>query len=245
MAFNIGLPYELEQYVNPDPVETIGGVSIQVAARPDATIGRIMNITAGSGFGFVNALTSAPWMMTIDDKIDYEISFWFSQSEITPSFSLSMNSFNCSFTQYQTYDITTGNAESFFIKSTEQVIPYSPVNARTWRFARYIVYNKNRPIQPTLQPKTSLAVGRNLKFNPSVTTSKMMVNLKCTFDQIQIWNFKVKPLSTPFSTGFVQGTDLLEIWRKNNNKRKKETDIDNIANKILLPYNNSNVSIKL
>lgn len=245
MAFNIDLPYELEQYVNPNPVTVIGGVSIITGVKPDGTNGRIMNIEAGSGFGFDSFPDSLPWVMRVDHSIDYEISFWFRQAEITPSFELSVDTFDCNLNTTQPIEIVNGTPENRFIFDTEQVIPYHSNNADIWRFARYILYNKDRTPEPSLQPKTSLGVGRNLIMDPNETTANLLVNLFCTYDQIQVWNFKVKPLSTPFSTGFVQSTNLLEVWRKNNNKKKTETDIDNIANRLLFPYNVSGVSIKL
>ena len=69
------ITYELEQYVNPNPVMTIGGVSIINAMSPKNITERVMRITAGSGFGFVDVSTSKKWFMRISNKLDYEIIF--------------------------------------------------------------------------------------------------------------------------------------------------------------------------
>lgn len=236
---NITLPYELEQYVNPTPTTTIGGVSIVTEAKPDTTNGRIMLIASGSGFGFSTIGQSEPWLMNVDHNIDYEISFWFKQPTIDPSFELSVNIFDCALTELQTKEIVGGTFTNKFIQDSEQVSS----TPDKWHFARYILYNYQQPLDAVNQPNTSLAVGTNLIMEE--LTSKLIVNLFCTDEELRVWNFKVKPLNTKFSSGFVQGTNMLEIWRKNNNNKLTEDKVDKIANQLLLPYNTANITIKL
>lgn len=236
---NITLPYVLEQYVNPSPTFHIGGVSIVTEAKPDATNGRIMLIEAGSGFGFVDVETSKKWFMNVDHKLDYEVSFWFKQPTIDPSFELSMNSFKCDDTELQTKEIEGGTLTNIFIPDSQQVCS----EADRWYFARYIIFGYQQALEPGVQPITSLSVGTNLIMEE--LTSKIIINLKCTNEELRMWNFKVKPLRTQFSTGFVQGTNMLEIWRKNNNTKLIDDAVDKVANQLLLPYNTSNITIKL
>jgi len=236
---NTTLPYLLEKYVNPSPHFHIGGVSIITDTRPDGTNGRIMLIDAGSGFGYTSVEVSSKWFMKVDHNLDYEVSFWFKQPTVDPSFELSMNSFKCDNTELQTVDITAGAPEKIFIPDSQKVSSTPDV----WHFARYIIFGYQQPLEPAVQPITSLAVGTNLIMEE--LTSKIIVNLLCTNDELRVWNFKVKPLRTQFSTGFVQGTNMLEIWRKNNNTKLTDDSADKIANQLLLPYNTSNITIKL
>lgn len=239
MIDNITLPYELEQYVNPNPTIVMGGVSIITDLRPDGTSGRIMKIEAGSGFGYVDVPTSKHWFKKIDQNLDYEISFWFKQPDITPSFEFSLRTFNCADTMLQCTDIRNGNAEDIFITNTQQVISIPD----KWHFARYILFRHTQSTEIGLQPITSLANGTNLIMSEG--TSKLIVNLFCSNDYIKMWDFKIKPLRHKFSAGFVQGSDMLQIWRKNNNPKFSNEQIDNIANQLLLPYNTTNITIKL
>lgn len=188
----------------------------------------------GQGFGlesddFLNA--KKKFAIRVSDNNDYMISFWIKQSTLDPSLELSLTSFNCEFdTKLISKNIQNGVPETFFVKSNEKITSIP----NRYSFCRFILYSKNQQIQSS-QPKTSLGMGRNLIMAPS--TANVFVNLKCVKDTINIWNFKVRPLRTPFSTGFVGNNNLLEIWRKNNKKHMSNEDIDNIAKNYLLPYN--------
>lgn len=235
------IPYELEKYVNPNPTETIGGVSIvsgQTLPNDDG-IGRVMRITAGSGFGFVDLDTSKPWMMRVSDKLDYEIGFWFKQSIFDPTFELSINAFSCQYVAKKTFNVTDGSEEASFLLASERTVG----QVDKWMYARYILFNKDKSLEPNVQPTTSLSVGRNLIMEEGVTN--IIVNLLCRNGQLDMYDFKIKPLKNPFETCFIQGSDILTIRRKNNNSTESEKDTDNKANRFLLPYNTNNTTIKL
>ena len=238
------LNYQLEQYVNPNPTMVIGGVSIVTQDLPMGLgQGRVMQIEPGSGFGFESVEISKKWFMKVDPFIDYEISFWFKQDVVTPCLFLRVHAFDCGDNELDTYNITNGAVENTFV-GYDQVI----VEAENWYFARYILYGANENIQFGLQPYTSLSVGKNLKMNKK--TSQILVDL-ATFltdefnTKILMYNFKVKPLRTPFSRGHVQGSDLLVNWRKNNSEKFTEKQVDDLATDFLFPYNTANKSINL
>lgn len=188
----------------------------------------------GQGFGLESddfLSVKKKFAIRVSDNIDYVISFWIKQSSLDPSLELSLTSFNCEFdTKLVSKNVQDGIAETFFIRGNERItsIPNRYV------FCEFILYSKKQKIDPT-QPKTSLSIGRNLIM--ADTTANIFINLKCIKDTINIWNFKVRPLRTPFSTGFIGNNNLLQIWRKNNKKHMSNQDIDNIAKNYLLPYN--------
>ena len=126
------ITYELEQYVNPNPVMTIDGVSIINAMSPKNITERVMRITAGSGFGFVDVSTSKKWFMRISNKLDYEISFWFKQpNTVQPCFELSFNGFDCNDNQLNSYESSLGAIDNRWVKSTDKVLTMQ----NKWYFA--------------------------------------------------------------------------------------------------------------
>jgi hypothetical protein len=88
-----------------------------------------------------------------------------------------------------------------------------------------------------------MSSGRNLIMAPE--TTNIFINLKCIKDHINIWNFKVRPLRTPYSTGFLTTNNLLSLWRKNNKKHLSNDEVDNLAKDYLLPYNSIQAVINL
>jgi hypothetical protein len=178
--------------------------------------------------------------MRVSDKLDYEVSFWFKNvGTIQPCFELSYNGFDCFDNILTSHESNGGTADNRWIKSTDQTVSKSD----QWYFARFCLFNYQHPVEPNVQPSTSLSVGNNLIM--AQNTTNVIVNLLCTNAEIRLYNFKFKPLYTKFSTGFVQGSNMLQVWRKNNNKTLSEKQVDSIAQKLLFPYNTSNVNIQI
>lgn len=214
---------------------------------------RIVDLHNDQGFGLeddAHLNAKKKFAIKVSDKMSYCISFWFKQKTVDPCLELSVRGFNCDFEkELFTRDVVTGMQTKFFITASTRAI----TTPEKYHFARFILYAADFPTQAS-QPKTSLAAGTNLIMGEG--TSKIFVNLVCRnffstddvhFDirSLKIWNFKVRPLSTPFSTGFVQTTNLLEIWRKNNRKQLTDQQIDNIAENYLMPYNSIQAVINL
>lgn len=54
--------------------------------------------------------------------------------------------------------------------------------------------------------------------------------------EVHIANIRVRPLSTPYSTGFVQTKNWINVWGENFNKKFSKNEIKNIERKFLVPY---------
>lgn len=211
-------------------------------------IKKVVELSVDQGFGLednqhLNA--KKKFAIRVSDKIAYSISFWFKQPTIEPCLELSVRGFNCNFEQEKTLkEVNTGLVSKYLINPNQKIISIE----NKYHYARYIIYNHDFLVNPE-QPKTSLSVGTNLIMSEG--TSNVFINLACrnTLDSqprtLRIYNFKVRPLSTPFSTGFIQTNNLLEVWRKNNRKELENSIIDNIADNYLMPYNSIQAVIKL
>ena len=108
---------------------------------------------------------------------------------------------------------------------------------------RMVLYSSNEPLHTGLQPETSHAGGTNLIMKKG--TAKLFVNLICTQTCMLVYDFKIKPLRTPFSTCFLQSNGLLEIWRKNNRKDMTAAQINALTQQFLVPYDTSTSVIEL
>lgn len=193
-----------------------------------------------SGFGFINVATSKPYAIKVSDQIDYEISFWFQQPSTDATFELSVNCFDCQLqTELVPIDVQSGASNKILIPGDVEVCGLP----NRWNFMRMVLYSCNEPLHDGEQPETSHAAGTNLIMKAG--TAKLFVNLICVQNCMLVWDFKVKPLRTPFSTGFIQSNGLIEIWRKNNKKNMTQQQIDAIAKQFLFPYDASTSVIEL
>jgi hypothetical protein len=107
-------------------------------------------------------------------------------------------------------------------------------------FIRGIIYNKNFNLIDYPDFLLNIGFGKNLKFEPNIIKIIPVIlidgqisNINCLY----IWNLQVKPLSTPFSTEFIQIKNFIEIWLEKNNYSLTEEEIEEIMKKYLLPYN--------
>lgn len=182
-----------------------------------------------AGFGFVNIEQSKNYAITVSDEIDYEISFWFKQPNREPTFELSVKCFDCDFQkELRPRSIIGGGSNNVLIPGN---LPICSLENK-WNFFHGILYNKNQPLS-SKQPITSHAAGRNLIMREG--TRKLFVNLTVVKNCLLVWDFKIKPAATPFSTCFIQSNGLIEIWRKNNKKDLTDQQIDTLTRDYLLP----------
>lgn len=101
-------------------------------------------------------------------------------------------------------------------------------------------------LNPTL--KNSLNIGNNLKFRSSVNYILPYIvldNEKNDGGELFIWDVKVKPVSTPYSHGFIQQPNFVHIWMKNRNGEYSDLQIRQIMRKFLMPYNSTFQNIML
>lgn len=88
--------------------------------------------------------------------------------------------------------------------------------------------------------KTNLGVGNNLVFNDDVVAIDPKIiydNVLNSVNDIYVQDIRVQILSTPYSKGFVQTSNLLEIFNTNNNASESEYSVEQKTKKYLIPYN--------
>lgn len=87
---------------------------------------------------------------------------------------------------------------------------------------------------------TSLGIGNNLvlvddvvKIDPFITYTNGLGSV----NNLYVHSIRVQPLSTKYSKGFIQTTNILEIWNTNNNANISGSNINKQAKHLLIPYN--------
>lgn len=219
----------------------------EVPGNPQA---RVLNLRENEGcfYGdlFVSLQPTVPSAhadILVSDKVDYEISFWFYQNHEYPSIELSASAKNRYGYALPLYDIVNNVPRSHFLQYPQKACG----TPGRWHFASYILYRHDiANIEKNYlgkQPLTSLGIGTNLVM--AKDTNYVNIKLQNRSKAVKLYNFVVKPLRTPFSTGFLQSGDMLELWTKVNNLSISQSEIDRIAQQKLLPYNVTQAKINL
>lgn len=173
--------------------------------------------------------TGASWSeieefgIVIDPKVDYEITFWvkeFSTSGDSRDFlSFGAIGYNEAGSIVSLEDLFGSNTNYFSEKIHLNSI-------ETWYFVRGIIFGVNRD-SLNLDTQTNLKKGKNLKFKENIVKiipflwyDASWFNLPLNAgNKYQIWDFKIRPNDTLYSTGFIQRNELVHIWLNNKNKK--------------------------
>ena len=197
---------------------------------PGETSGISYDITTLSNTDFDNSIR-------VNENLDYEITFWVKTSSIgTPSkLTFGVIGLDNNNNKLNLLNIHTGVYQDIFIQN------YSLPQEDTYYFIRGIIYNKSEQLKSLLNSFLNINDGVNLKFSDNITRIIPQVvvnnNLAGNSNAVLIWDFKVRPLKTPFSNGFTQPGNFLEIWLSQNNKSLTNLQVEDKMRRYLFPYN--------
>jgi hypothetical protein len=91
-----------------------------------------------------------------------------------------------------------------------------------------------------LNDKLNIGKGNNLVFSGTEVQIDPFIlydNVNNSPSDFYVYNIRVQPLSSPTSKGFLNTTNLLEIWCTLNNLKLSEQQIFNTLRKYLIPAN--------
>lgn len=190
-------------------------------------------IVTSDGTNTVAQLTNGSFSATMkmDPNLDYEISF---QIKLTDDgkLSLSTTGFDNNNNSLSMLSYKTGGAIGGFF-----------TNAVLYRSDKYLtvktyIYNRLRPV--FADNTTDIRQGQDLK-SPAAL-SKLQLTLSIT-GTAQIFDFKVLPMMTDYSRGFLQANNFISAWVKNRNNIYSTLQLEDYTLHYLLPYN-SHLKIK-
>lgn len=232
----------------------------------------IRQVPDGQVCGFAsNQNTQTPNLskaITIDENVDYEITFWVKQDKIVNNISFGVEGWDCNENSVFPRKINTGALNKFFF--TKKKLN----KANTWYFVRGILYNKNQKLLSENKSYLNIGFGNNLKSFTGMSKILPYLVLDRTDNpdstaKLYIWDFKIRPLVKgaisnkiyndlsgipdkdnrvsfgSFATGFLTTKNLLHVTYKDNNQELSRREIEEIARHKLIPYNSTLITTEL
>ena len=238
----------------------ISADSENTVALEDFEEKKVLKLTAVNGecgLGRLSEFQEINNLITINSSIDYEITFSFKIDSSTSGDILKFG--------VEGFDIRNNKLNDAFITKNGNSISELFFELNLTNFATDVWYNIRGIIHGygSLNysiDSDSLEVDNKLYFNNKFTrfiSPKIQLHSTVSTD-LRIWDYKVRPLvwgrnileqkdgnNVAFSNGFVQAKNLFYIFVKNNNKNLSSIEIEEIANRYLLPYNFNNILISI
>lgn len=190
----------------------------------------------------------------VDPSLDYEITFWIKQPIKDDSDSDSESDWGSwigsnSKISFRCYGFDINNnpitlQEISLGVNTNTFFEGENLNQDgVYYFVRGIIFNKDETLRGATAEFLNIGFGQNLRFSSEevvkIIPEIVLENPTTAVNNLYIWDVKVKPLATPFSTGFIQTNNFIEIWMKNRNEEKDRREIEEVQRRYLLPYNST------
>ena len=123
------------------------------------------------------------------------------------------------------------------------------IDINKWYFVRGIIFAATAPQKTDPNDYTlNIGFGDHLRFKGTnivkifpVILNDMKIN--SAGNEIKLWDIKVRPLCTPFSTCFIQVKNFIFTWVKDNNYSLTAEEKADIIRKYLFPYNSNFTNI--
>lgn len=202
------------------PLINSGSVSIVIDGDKD-----VMSIGAGAGIGG----TEYEKAIVVDPYLSYEITFYVKQPTLSNNFSFGAKVYDINDNEKTLQLITGATVEEFFFEN--QILNRND----KYYFVRGIIYSLDADTMTPEEAILNIGFGVNLKF-ADVNIVKLIPEVLVGSNTLRIWDFKMKPVSTPFSLGFIQTANLIISWIRDNNNFYTKDKKEEIARRFLLPY---------
>lgn len=114
-----------------------------------------------------------------------------------------------------------------------------------YHFVRTIIWPHDKVIDLTSAEITYASpqgpgTTQNLRFQPNACKMSPFVMMRNTTGSVsgtmRLYNLRLAPLSTEYSTGFIGLSNYVQMWAQNNNGMYNQTQLDQIISRKLLPY---------
>ncbi len=218
-------------------IATDGGK--EVLSIQDVQVGDVAGI--GYEYGSFPSAVSIPEneSILIDPQISYELTFWIKNPGVDVEWSVYLGGYNIDGVLEVDSFINAYNTtpNDILIPNTT----YFP--QADYSFVRCIIYKQDNA-DMTITEAINPVGGHHLRFNiesivrrivPSIVLDNISGSAGVS-NEMRIWDWKLRPLNTPYSKGFVNVNNFIDCWMQNNSHKSIE-DISVITNKYLIPYN--------
>lgn len=210
---------------------------------------KVINVTSNGGLGIDDNSKNIKFI-NVDPHLDYEISFFIRFIDTSGNLNIRIDGFD---------NLKNKLNDGFIHPNNDSVSNYvlqeksmSKFNRNIWyRFSciLHAYYSENS------DGKLNIGFGNNLYFN-NPFIKYIVPNIYINGGEIDIWNYKIKPLvrgtnilpikggdgkNNAFSLGFLQSGSFFHAYFKNNNNNQSDSDISDIIERYLLPYSSTNI----
>ena len=182
-----------------------------------------------SGIGYISGNES--FKITIDPREDYEISFFIKQSSLQSGINFGCNVWDVNNNLLSFKKSTEDSSSNYFIQN------FSLKVANQFYMIRGVLRNKDFNFDSS--DKLNIGLGNNLRF--SSTSNKIIPFITYTANsspsEVSIYGIVIRPLKLNFSRGQLGQRNLLYLLSVNNNDMYSESQLKNLIQNKLLPYN--------
>jgi len=204
----------------------------------------INNVPAGqtAGIGINTPAVLVPvdleFLTNISINVTYELSFYV--KIVTPGTLFTVRLYGYDINNFS-QDIRNIKVSPLMPVSNDAIIE-GDIPAADYYFVRVLVFPSTHTYDVTPEITTpDIGIGNNLKSTDLVCKIIPEIVLDNTngggvSGEIRIWGMKFAPTNTPYSTGFIGTSNLVQTWMQNNNGTFTEAQITENMNKYLLPY---------
>jgi hypothetical protein len=224
--------YEItDDFVNLLLYPTFGNGTQDIITDGSKEVYSILNVPDTEIAGLGDSDTD--FAINIDNGLDYEITFYCRQPVAEANLTFGVLSYDSDDVSTTLNEITGGTAENNFFEKIQLA------NATDYFFFRGIIYNKNA--DPLEVPNDCLG-GTNLQFKADSGKIIPYIALDNStggdaVNELRIWNLRIKPVSSNYSTGFINPKNMISIWANHKNPRYSRNELEGILKDKLLPYN--------
>jgi hypothetical protein len=223
-----------KDFVDLNLYPTFGNGTQAIITDGDKEVYSILNIpigeTAGIGDDDIN------FAINIDSGLDYEICFWVRQPILEQRITFGALGYDINDTLVDFARVTDLVVENNFFEEVRLA------NANDYFFVRGIIYNKDAI--PSEVATGCFANGINLKTNLSIVKMIPYIALNNSsgvdaVNEIRIWDLKIRPVSSNYSTGFISPKNFISIWANHKNAEISRDKLEGYLRRFLLPYDTS------
>lgn len=219
----------LEQSESVSGSLTVEDISESVYFKNLFTSVQNLNLDDDIGIG----LDTFDKLIAVDPNINYEITFAIKQEQIEDSINFGCYSYDLNNNRIDTISISGQGSNNFFFKQK------SLNKSDKFYYIRGIIYAYNSNALTQDQARLNIGYGQQLRFkNKNVAKIQPILTQDVSRSgTLKVWDFKIRPVSTPFGRGFVQTANFIDAWMRNRNGTYSNNRATEIIRKYLLPYN--------
>ncbi len=234
---------DLPDFVDLSYIPVVGSVSLETDG--DKSVIKMQGDTAGqvNGIGANPSIPSSIDLsaaIPVSTNVNYKITFQIRQpGDLYPNFTFGVICLDDSGNVYQCKDITSGNVTPYFFARKKLN------KSDTYYFVEGILYNVQQNLLSLVDGTCNIGFGTDLRFGSKKITKIIPFILTDTDGSVSgdsslyLWDLKITPYDTEYSTGIVQSTNIIKMWYLNRNSSLENDQVESNIKRFMIPYSSN------